>query len=205
MTESAASRRRTGNGTRHSHFRPRSRCEAPRRSSRVPTPARFPATTGTNALRTCTTPVPASGAGAPGHLLRPNHACIREARTEVLRRRRPGPQPEGGDAPGPVCPHGRGGAGLARGRRPPQPGQSGRPLHDRARLLQQLARARECAANPRRGGAEHAQAVRRPQAARRSAGPVSGPLKLRRRGRADLAGGYRQGRRDAKASRVRVP
>ena len=54
---------------------------------------------------------------------------------------RAGSQPEGGEAPGAARPHGCGRAGMARGRRFPQPGQSGRPLHDGARLLQQPARA----------------------------------------------------------------
>ena len=51
---------RPGAGRSPSRFRPKSRFEARRRSSRVPTLARSPVKTGTSASRTCTTPTPPS-------------------------------------------------------------------------------------------------------------------------------------------------
>ena len=92
-------------------------------------------------------------------------------------------------------------------RRRPQPGQSGRPLHDRARLLQQPARTRGRPPDPRGRGAEHAETLRRAQAIRRKGGPgpVPGSHELLRRGRADLAGRDRQGGRGAEAPRPSLP
>ena len=57
--------------------------------------------------------LPATGAGSPRLVLRPHRARFREARADVLRGRRPGPQPQGGDAPGGARPDGRRRAGVA--------------------------------------------------------------------------------------------
>ena len=98
-------------------------------------------------------------------------AATRSSRARCLRRRRParlylgvaapGPQPEGRDAQGVARADGRGRALLPRRRRPQERGEPGRPVHDGARLLQQPARAGRRAADPRGGGPEHGQGVRR--------------------------------------------
>ena len=75
--------------------------------------------------------------------------------------RRPGAEPEGHDAQGVARAHGRRRACLPRRRRAQEPREPGRPVHDGARLLQQPARAGRRAADPRGGGPEHRQGLRR--------------------------------------------
>ena len=106
----------------------------------------------------------------------------------------PGRNPEGSHALGVARPHGRGRAGLSRCRRTPKRGEPRRPLHDRARLLQQSPRAGRGAAHSGRRGAEHRQAVREPEADRRTARTLPGPQDVLRGGGADLAGLDQPGR-----------
>ena len=155
--------------------------------------------------RSMTQIFPPAGARSARFLLRSRRAGGGDRRAPVPRHHVAGPQPEGAHAKGLACTHGRGGAGLPRCGGTPERGQSGRPLHDGARLLQQPPGARRSAPDSRRRGAEHRQAVREPEADRRAARALSGSKDVLGGGGADLAGLDEPGRRRPPASGTSVP
>ena len=92
--------------------------------------------------------LPASRLRPPRFLLRAHQARGPRAGPALSRRRGAGAQPQGADAPRLAGAAGRGRAGLPRRRRAREPRQPRRPVHDRARLLQQPARTGRGAAHP---------------------------------------------------------
>ena len=149
--------------------------------------------------------LPAAGSGPARFVLRAHGAGRQDRGTPLPRHHLTGPQPEGPHAQGVARAHGRGGTGLPRRRWTPEREESRRPLHDRARLLQQPPGVGRSAAHSRRRGAEHHQTVREPKANRRAARALPGSPDVLGGSRADLACLDQPGRRRPPAPGASLP
>ena len=148
--------------------------------------------------------LPAAGPGPAGLLLRADRPASRHACAALPGCRRPGPQPQGGDAQGVARPDGRGRARLPRRRRHENQDNPADPYMTVLGYFNSLRELGGAAASSRSRSRTPSSATACASASARTR-PVPRPPDLLRGAGADLPRAHRQGRRGATAAGAAVP